>query len=148
MKPVIAVIDTNVVVAGLITGGRNSPTARILDGMLTGGFSFMLSIDLLAEYRLVLLRSRIKKLHRLSEREIDTLLTEITTNAKMQEIGLETAAQTAGPPDSGDRHLWDLLKTRAGSMLVTGDKALLENPPKWAKVVTPRAFVNELDRKN
>ncbi|HUU03807.1 MAG TPA: putative toxin-antitoxin system toxin component, PIN family [Myxococcota bacterium] len=144
MKPALAVIDTNVVVAGLITASRDSPTARILDGMLAGRFSFLLSIDLLAEYRLVLLRPKIKKLHRLSEREIDRLLTEIAANGKVQEVGPAAAVQTDGPPDPEDRHLWVLLEARAGSVLVTGDKALLKNPPKWAKVHTPRVFINEL----
>ncbi len=144
MKPALAVIDTNVVVAGLITASRDSPTARILDGMLVGRFSFLLSIDLLAEYRLVLLRPKIKKLHWLSEREIDILLTEIAANGKVQDVGPAAAVQTDGPPDPGDRHLWALLEARAGSVLVTGDKALLKNPPKWTKVHTPRVFINEL----
>ena len=43
------VVDTNVVVAGLITGASDSPVRRVLDGMLAGAFRFLLSPDLLAE---------------------------------------------------------------------------------------------------
>ena len=48
MKFAAAVIDTNVVVAGLLTENTRSPTARILDGMCKGAFPFLLSTALLA----------------------------------------------------------------------------------------------------
>src|SRR5690606_2425361 len=51
-QPVI--VDTNVVVAGLLTGNDASPVARVLDGMLAGSFPFVVSEALLAEYRTVL----------------------------------------------------------------------------------------------
>jgi len=37
------IIDTNVVVSGLITADVNSPTCQIVDGMLAARFSFLLS---------------------------------------------------------------------------------------------------------
>jgi hypothetical protein len=45
----LAVVDTNVVVEGLLTKDPAAPTARILDGMLAGSFPFILSVVLLAE---------------------------------------------------------------------------------------------------
>ena len=101
MKPPTAVIDTNIVVAGLLTAD-GSPTARILDGMRQGAFPFLLSTALLAEYREVLLRE-IRKVHALSEREIDLLLTEIATHAIVREPDAAT-----GAPDPKDNHLWAL----------------------------------------
>ncbi len=74
MKNRLTVIDTNVVVSGLITGQTDSPPARIVDAMLRGDFPFLLSLDLLAEYRNVLLRPKIKKVHRLSEEEVDSII--------------------------------------------------------------------------
>lgn len=68
MRPLV--IDTNVVVAGLITRASDSPVRHILDGMLTGAFPFALSQDLLAEYRRVLLRPAIRKLHGLSTDQV------------------------------------------------------------------------------
>ena len=47
--------------------------ARILDGRLGAAFTFVLSEALLAEYRAVLVRLRLCKLHGLSETEIDVL---------------------------------------------------------------------------
>ena len=37
------IIDTNVVVAGLLTANEASPVARILDGMLAAAFPFVVS---------------------------------------------------------------------------------------------------------
>jgi len=43
------VVDTNVLVAGLLTTEQASPTARIVDGLLNGRVLFLLSPRLLAE---------------------------------------------------------------------------------------------------
>ena len=48
------IIDTNVLVAGLLTGQADSPTARLLDSMLNGSLMFLLSPALLAAWRTVL----------------------------------------------------------------------------------------------
>ena len=61
------VVDTNVLVAGLLTTEQESPTARILDGTLNGRVLFLLSPRLLAEYRAVLLRPKLTALHVLGE---------------------------------------------------------------------------------
>ena len=56
MKPHALIVDTNVVIAGLLSSGKDSPVSRILDAMLDGRLLFLLSPALLAEYRQVLLR--------------------------------------------------------------------------------------------
>ena len=71
----VAVVDTNVVVSGLLTSGIDTPTSRILDSMLSGALRFALSIELLAEYRSVLFRKKIRSRHGLDEAQIDTILT-------------------------------------------------------------------------
>ena len=43
------IVDTDVVVAELLTGNATSPVARILDGMLAAAFPFVVSEALLAE---------------------------------------------------------------------------------------------------
>lgn len=128
----VFIVDTNVVVAGLITNDEQSPVAQILDGMLTGRFIYLLSPDLLFEYRTVLNRPRIQKLHKLSVTEIDVLLTELTANAVWREPSANVPA-----PDPGDNHLWSLLAYQPDTILVTGDKLLLDNPPNFATVLTP-----------
>lgn len=139
MNSPTAVIDTNVVVAGLLTAEAESPTVRILDGMRRGAFPFLLSTALLAEYREVLMRPKIRKVHGLSERDIDLLLTEIATHAIVRE-----PEATAGAPDPRDNHLWALVLGMSGSALVTGDLALARTPPPGSRVLFAREFVEAL----
>lgn len=138
----IAIVDTNVVVSGLLTSEAGAPTSRILDGMLERRFSFLLSEDLLAEYRSVLLRSTIRKLHGLKEKEVDQLLTEIAANA----IAREPTEAHVEPPDERDRHLWRLLESYSDSFLVTGDRRLRESSHYAARVLSPREFVDSLEK--
>jgi hypothetical protein len=49
MNARVFIVDTNVVAAGLITKSSDSPTARILDAMLTGSLIYLLSADLLPD---------------------------------------------------------------------------------------------------
>ncbi len=139
MKYSAAVIDTNVVVAGLLTGSTDSPTARILDAMCRGALPFLLSTALLAEYREVLLRKKIQALHGLTEREVDILLTALAANA----IVREPAPQT-GAPDAKDDHLWSLVQSEVNCVLVTGDHALAQSPPPKSSVLQPRQFADLL----
>lgn len=134
----LLVIDTNVVVAGLISGAGDSPVRRMLDGMLAGTFRFVLSPDLLAEYRRVLVRPAIRERHGLNPREVDVLLVQIAANALIR----DPSGQAAAPaPDRGDDHLWQLLRVVPGLTLVTGDLRLVEQPPGHASVISPRAAV-------
>lgn len=135
----VAVIDTNVVVSGLISREGDSPAAQILDGMLAVKFRYLLSPDLLVEYRNVLLRPRIGELHKLSPEEIDRILREIVVGAIWRE-----AVESVSAPEPGDDHLWRLLNAHPGSVLVTGDRLLLDNPPGFASVLSPRSFVELL----
>lgn len=134
----IFVIDTNVLVAGLITHDITSPTVRILDAMLTGDLVYLLSPALLAEYRTVLLRPRLRAAHGLTETEVDAVLTDIVANAVWRE---PVAAPAQGAPDPADDHLWALLACEPEAMLVTGDKLLIDNPPEGRRVISPLACV-------
>ncbi len=142
MKAGVAVVDTNVVVSGILTSGIDAPTSRILDSMLSGSLRFALSIELLAEYRSVLLRKKIRSRHGLDEAQIDTILTAIAENA----VICEPANPPSFPPDHGDLHLWALLAASPGAILVTGDQDLVDNPPDWASVITPRTFLSSIIR--
>ncbi len=131
-----AIIDTNVVVAGLLTANDASPVARILDGMLVAAFPFVLSEALLVEYRTVLIRPRLRKLHGLTVAQVEILLTDLAQHA----IVLSPVAGSPAP-DRGDQMLWDLLATRVDLVLVTGDKRLIRDAGMRGRVVSPAAFV-------
>jgi hypothetical protein len=51
MTPRLSIIDTNVLVAGLITSQPSSSTVQVLDAMLDGRLLYLLSPALLGEYR-------------------------------------------------------------------------------------------------
>ena len=130
------IVDTNVVVAGLLTKQDASPVARILDGMLSAAFPFVLSEALLAEYRAVLVRPVLRKLHGLTVAEVEAILTDLAQHAIV-------LAPVAAPPapDPGDQLLWELLTARADLVLITGDKLLLRDAGMQGRVISPQAFV-------
>ena len=136
MRPPVVIVDTNVVVAGLLTANDASNVARVLDGMLTAAFPFAVSEALLAEYRTVLVRAKLRKLHGLTIAEVETILTDLAQHAIV-------LAPVAAPPapDPGDQLLWDLLAARADLVLVTGDKLLVQDAGMQGRVVSPYAFI-------
>ncbi len=135
------VIDTNVVVAALLSRAADSPPRRLLAGMLAGAFPFVLSSDLLAEYRRVLLRPPIRTRHGLTAGQVDNILTDIVANAQVRNRGHLPAPSA---PDRGDDHLWRLLHATPSATLVTGDRRLIEQPPGFASVVAPRTAIDAL----
>lgn len=130
------IVDTNVVVAGLLTRHETSPVARILDGMLSAAFPFVISQALLAEYRAVLVRPGLRKLHGLTIDEVETVLADLAQHA----IVLVPVA-AAPAPDPGDQLLWELLAAKADLLLVTGDKLLLRDAGMRGRVISPQVFV-------
>lgn len=136
------IIDTNVVIAGLLTAHADSPVARILDGMLTAAFPFVVSEALLTEYRSVLLRPKLVKCHGLSGPEVDVILTDMVRHAIVLKPADSGSSHTA--PDPGDQFLWDLLATHADLMLVTGDQLLLQDAVMQQRIISANEFVSQL----
>jgi putative PIN family toxin of toxin-antitoxin system len=130
------IVDTNVVVAGLLTGNDASPVARILDGMLAAAFPFVVSEDLLAEYRTVLARPGLRKLHGLTIAEVEAILIDLAQHAIVV-----TPVVAAPAPDPGDQLLWNLLAARPDILLVTGDKVLLRDAGMKGRVISASVFV-------
>lgn len=133
-----AIVDTNVIVAGFPLTQAASPVLRILQGMLRNELAFVLCDALLAEYRDVLLRPVPRRLHGMSDADVDRMLAGLTHNAIM-------LTPSVGPraPDPGDQMLWDLLSARADTVLVTQDKMLLDDAAMRNRVVTPVQFLNQ-----
>ena len=135
----MVLIDTNVLVASFLVRRPDCPVARIVRGMLEGRFPFLLSVELLAEYRSVLLRLAIRKRHSLSEEDVDSFLEEVAFWGVVREP--KTLCDPAA--DAGDNHLWQLLKAQPVSVLVTGDLTLQEYPPEFASVLSPGTFCRQ-----
>lgn len=114
----LAVVDTNMVVSGVLARDGDSPTGRILDAILIGDLRVVLSQELLAEYRAVLLRPAIVDRHGLSEAEVDVVLEGVVVNAVWRVCAPATTR--------GDAHILALLQAEEAAVLVTGDRALRE----------------------
>lgn len=139
MTAALLVVDTNVVVAGLLTREPRAPTARILDSMLGGSLRFLLSEALLAEYRVVLLRPAIARAHGLAPAEVDEILIRLAANAVIR------APTTGASGPAGDLHLFDLLATEPTALLVSGDAKVLRHA--GARGRTPRSFLGGSERR-
>lgn len=137
MKSPVVIVDTNAVVAGLLTSNDASPVVRILDGMLRAVFPFVVSEALLAEYRTVLVRPGVRKLHGLTVAQVEAILTDLAHHAIVL-----TPEAGGRAPDPGDQLLWNLLATRADLLLVTGDKRLIRDAGMRGRVISPAAFLS------
>jgi len=133
-QPVI--IDTNAFVSGILSKEPNSPLAKIFDGMLCGTIPFILSRALVDEYRQVLLRPKLLRLHGLTAEQIDKVLSTISVNGLWHE-----PKESISAPDPGDDHLWALLFAVPEAALITGDRLLIDNPPAFGRVMSPRDFL-------
>ena len=132
----VCVVDTNIVVSGLI-GSRSSPPARLLRAILGGSVPYLMSRDLLDEYSAVLRRPKITRLHGRTNEEINRLLADLVANAMWRDPVASTEA-----PDARDNHLWALLASHPQGVLVTGDRLLIEHSPHGVSVLSPRRFVD------
>ncbi len=132
----VAIVDTNVVAAALLTSRPDSPVSQVLDGMITAQFPYAVSQALVAEYRTVLARPKLLKLHGLDLDAIESLLVEMVRQAIMIK-----PVPAPPAPDPGDQMLWDILASRLDLVLVTGDKALLLDEGMSGRVLSPASFV-------
>lgn len=129
-----AVLDTNVIVSGLLSPKGN---ARLVMAMAFGRkFDLILSEELLAEYETVLKRPKF----RFRSDEIDEALTELR---RVGEVMKPTDTVSESPDESDNRFL-ECAEAGAADYLVTGNTAHF--PKKWGKthVVTVRRFLEVL----
>ena len=102
----------------------------------SAAFPFVVSEALLAEYRTVLVRPNLRKLHGLTVAEVDAILTDLAQHAIVL-----TPVQAPRVPDPGVQLLWELLAARADLLLITGDKLLLRDAGVQGRIVSPQTFV-------
>ena len=142
--PRLFAVDTNVIVSGVLSFGRPSATSLVLTALLDGRVPFVISADLLAEYRRVLLRPIIVERHVWAPTDIDRLLAELTMAAYLRQPPDDGAPDADdSPPDgpAGDEHVIRLLAHEPRASLVSGDGRLLDAVRGWRDVLTPAELV-------
>lgn len=125
-------LDTNVVVSALLK--PLSVPARLLDLALSGHIEVVVSNELLAEYREVLLRPKF----RFSEGDVDAVLELMRSRA----ISVVPVLQPVTTPDPKDQFVIDLAAT-SGAVVVTDNTRHFEGFP---RVVTPAEALSLLRR--
>jgi len=130
--PTPIIVDTNIVVAGLITRDATGPTATVLDGLLSGQVRALMSSALVDEYRRVLLRPKLRQLHGLSAEGVETILAGLAQHATFIE-----PEPVELPENPGDAHVVSIIHAWPEALLITGDAALARLVANWAPTLTP-----------
>ena len=128
------VIDTNVVVSGLLN--PHGPSARIVDAVLDGRVKLVYDTRILAEYRDVLHRPRLK----LAPGKISAFLNALRGQWMVTPTAIEGSA-----PDPDDIVFVEAALATTDRTMVTGN--LAHYPPELlqgARVLTPAQAVAEL----
>jgi putative PIN family toxin of toxin-antitoxin system len=130
------IIDANVMVSG--AGDlRGTPPVAVVNAVVDGVVRLVVSTALLAEYRRVLSRPKLRRVHGLDAAGIDAFLWLVDDRAQL----VVAPATDVAAPDPGDQHLWDLLAAAPEAILVTGDRKLLESSDFPGRILSPREFV-------
>ncbi len=134
---ICAVIDTNVLVSAIITHNDQSPTAKVLDYLVSGKFVPLIDKDILKEYERVLARPKFNLPYTKVQKIINLFL----------EQGVLTDRTDFEAPmiDETDRVFLEISLTVENSHLVTGN---LKHYPHISKVVTPAEFIHFLQEYN
>ena len=134
-----AVVDTNVLVAALLSKRDDSATVRVIRAMISGEFIPLYHEDILAEYEDVLHR---KKKYDLSESAIQTVLNAI------RRFGIEVFPKPTGEIfiDEDDIIFYEVAmeKRDDNAYLVTGN---MKHYPVLDFIVTPAEMVAILEEK-
>ena len=134
-----AVVDPGVLISGLVS--RTGAPAQIIDLWLEGAFELAVSPALLRELTGVI--SRPKFAQTIPPRTAQRLVEELVESAVLVDDPIRAAGAT---PDPKDDYLIALALACGADVLVSGDRHLTELPSAQPPVLTPRAFVDLLDR--
>jgi len=126
-----AVIDTNVLVSGLLTAQGNP--AQIIDSFCDRKFNLLYCSEILEEYHDVLFREKLG----LEITSVEVLLDEVCR------IGLPVISVTSDIHlmDEDDRIFYDTAKS-GGALLITGN---VKHYPHEPFIISPAAFVKMLN---
>lgn len=134
-----AVLDPGVVISGIISP-RAAPAA-LLRAWRADAFTLLASPALLRELRNVLLRPKFRR--HLSEAQALDLVEEI---ARAAVLVVDPPDPPTVTPDPKDDYLVALALAARADVLVSGDRHVLGVPEDLVTVLTPRAFLDRLQR--
>src|SRR5277367_6726727 len=126
-----AVLDTNVVVSGLLNS--KGPPALILKHALLRRFRFYLSPALIDEYKKVLPRARLK----LDPKQIDRLILLLRSTATF--VNPRKGVRIAGDPD--DNKVIECALAGRADFVVTGNIRHFPAQFQDIRIITPRDFL-------
>lgn len=134
MKTIIAVIDTNVLVSGMISNNPSSPTVGVLKCVDNKTIVPLFCDEILHEYDIVLHRKKFN----LPEDEINAVLEEIVA------LGLNSSRITSNEqfPDPKDVVFYEIALSKENSYLITGN---IKHFPKVDFVVTPAEIMKIIE---
>ena len=129
-----AVIDTNVLVAALLSKHSDAATVQVLERVFDGQLVPLFEEGILAEYQDVLSRPKF----RFPASQVQALLNAIVLS------GLPVSRISTGAelPDPKDLVFYEAALARDGAYLVTGNQ---KHSPAEPFVVTPKAMLEVLD---
>jgi putative PIN family toxin of toxin-antitoxin system len=138
--PVRAVLDTNVLVSGLVA--EQGPPRQIVDAWLEGRYTLVTSLHLVEELIHVLSYPRVAECLRLDEAELAAIPAALLSQAEVTPGRLHLPGVTRDPKDDA---IVACAKEGEADYIVSGDQDLLTlGEYEGIRVVTPRRFVEIL----
>jgi putative PIN family toxin of toxin-antitoxin system len=135
-----AVLDTNVLVSGLISD--HSPPRQLVDAWLDGRYTLVTSLYQVQELNHVLSYPRIASRLDLEEAELEMILAALLSQAEVVAGELQLPGVTRDPKDDA---IVACAQEGGAGYIVSGDRDLLDlGEYKGIRVVTPREFVEML----
>lgn len=130
------VLDTNVVISGVFFGGVPS---RILEGWNRGGFVWVVSTEVLEEYRRI--GAELAGRYPARQAAIGAVLSAVRARAVLVHA-LPLATPLSVDPD--DDKFFTLARAAKARVIVSGDRHVLAHDG-WQRIAvrTPRAFVDD-----
>ena len=140
--PPSAIIDTNVLVAGVITRNPRSASAAIVDALLAGRLTHFASQESLSEVRNVL--QVLRSYHHFTDDEIEEFCLGLELNSSLLQSTV-TVSPTV-PRDPTDAKWLALAKQSDADYLLTNDRRHLLRLRHFGRtqIVTPAMFVQAL----
>ena len=138
-KPPRLVVDTNIIVSGLITSG--TPPAKILDAVHNKKITLLISDEVLSEYLRVLEYPHIRKYKKITDETISHLTALFINETERVEI----LTHITKSPDPDDDKFLSLAVKGQADFIITGDKAdlLSHKEISGIKIITAREAVEK-----